>query len=421
MGGPLARFVLAAGLALALGSVACAAPSDDDEAGSTEAAATGTVGALPADPRATAATKTVLANLHAFDFGSADPFDHRVLVGQQEADVSNRSTSGLSPVPSAFAQLAGKAPALVSYELSHLSRTSMSAFDPVVFRANAPLLRARILEHHASGTLVSLVWHLKCPKARATDPDRFAPADCPRDYRLEELLERKSDGTRGAHFVEWRAMLDALTDFLWSLKDDQGQLIPVQIRPFHELTGNWFWWGRSNGGAAYAAVWREMVTYLRDGRGFHGALWVFCPAAPSDTGFESFYPGDDYVDVVAFDRYDFGDGAFARGYESDLRVVGAFAKAHRKVAAVAEVGTNLGQRGNADPTWFTRAMLAPLKSAGRSFAYVSIWRNAPWEKFVPEPGDGAIADDFVRMTTDPAALLGGAHDLYTPLHTGPSS
>jgi mannan endo-1,4-beta-mannosidase len=216
-------------------------------------------------------------------------------------------------------------------------------------------------------------------------------------------------------------MLDALTDFLWSLKDERGELIPVQLRPFHEFTGKWFWWGRDNGGTSYAAVWREMVTYLRQGRGLHNALWVFCPAAPSDGGnFERFYPGDDYVDVVAFDRYDLHDGGFARGYEADLRQVGAFARTHKKVAAVAEVGVDLG-RGSVDPAWFTRSMLAPLTAPGRSFAYVALWRNAPWEKFVPEPGDGAIADDFKRMATDRAALLGGEHDLYTPLHAGPSS
>jgi hypothetical protein len=422
MGGLLSRVVLCIGLASMLGAVACAAPSDDTETGSSEAAATGVTGAPPADPSATAATRTVLANLQGFDFGSANPFDHRILVGQQEADVSNRTSSGLAVVDSDFQKVAGKAPALVSYELSHVYRGSSSAFDAAAFRAGAPALRTRILEHHARGSLVSLVWHLRCPKARATDADKFAPGDCPRDYRLDELLEHKSDGTRGAHFTEWRAMLDAVAELLWSLKDEQGQLVPVQLRPFHEFTGEWFWWGRDNGGNAYAAVWREMVSYLRDGRGLHNALWVFCPAAPSDGGhFESFYPGDAYVDVVAFDRYDFGNGAFARGYEADLRTIGAFARTHRKVAAVAEVGTDLGRRGNADPTWFSRAMLAPLQTAGRSFAYVSLWRNAPWEKFVPEPGDGAIADDFKQMATDPAALMSGEHDLYSPLHVGPSS
>jgi mannan endo-1,4-beta-mannosidase len=273
--------------------------------------------------------------------------------------------------------------------------------------------------------LVGFVWHLKCPKTSPAQADKFAPGDCPADYRLEELLERKGDGTRGAHFAEWRATLDELAELLWSLKDEHGDLVPVQIRPFHEHTGDWFWWGRRNDPEVYAAVWREMVTYLREGRGLHDVLWVYCPAAPSDrgtSGLEAYYPGDAYVDVVGFDRYDLGDGRFARGYEADLRKVAAFARAHGKAAAVSEVGVDLVRRAaSLDPSWFSRQMLAPLKTAGRSFAYVSLWRNAPWEKFVPEPGDGAIADDLARLADDDGVLFGGVHDLYRPLHVGPSS
>ncbi len=423
MGSWLRRLVLAAGLAVAATATACAAPTgDDDAAGSSEAAATGVTFAS-ADPAATTATKTVLANLHAFDMGSPDPFDRRVMIGQQEADVSNRSTNGLSLVTSDMQRLTGKAPALVGYEISHAYKSSLTMFDAAGFRAGIPALKARILEHHKQGSLVSLVWHMRCPKGAATDSDKFGTNDCPRDYRLEELLERKSNGARGAHFTEWRAMLDELAELLWSLKDERGELVPVQIRPFHEFTGEWFWWGRANAPAAYAAAWREMVTYLREGRGLHNALWVFCPASPHDSGsFSAFYPGDAFVDVVAFDRYDFGDGKFARGYEADLRTIGSFARTHHKVAAVGEVGTDLGRRGaNADPTWFTAKMLAPMKTSGRSFAYVTVWRNAPWEKFVPEPGDGAIADDLRRMASDGAALFSGQHDLYQPLHLPPGS
>jgi len=419
MGSNLARFVLGTALVALLAVTACAAPAEADESDSSEAAATQAPNG-PADVAATPATKTVLANLHAFDFGSVDPFDHRILVGQQESDVSNRSTNGLAVVASDIEKLGGRPPALVSYELSSADRGSMTMFDAAAFRRGRPELRQRILAQHKRGVLVSLVWHLRCPKTVQNQPDKFGGNDCPRDYRLEELLERKADGTRGAHFTEWRAMLDELTELLFSLKDDRGQLVPVQIRPFHEFTGDWFWWGRANGGPSYAAAYREMVSYLRDGRGLHNVLWVFCTAG-TDGGFASFYPGDAYVDVVAFDRYDFGDGSFARGYESDLRTVGNFARAHGKVAAVAEVGTELNRRGFSDSTWFSRTMLAPLKASGRKFAYVAIWRNAPWEKFVPEPGDGAIADDFKRMSSDGAAVFAGQHDLYTPLHVGPSS
>ena len=416
----LARFMLGVTLA-ALALTGCAAPAEDDASGSADEAATQAAEG-PADVGATAATRTVLANLQSFDFGSADPFDRRILLGQQEADVSNRSTNGLTVVPSDMQNLAGRPPALVSYELSKADTGASTTFDAAAFRRGRPALRERILAQHRRGALVSLVWHLRCPKTALHQADKFGRTDCPSDYRLEELLERKSDGTRGAHFVEWRAMLDELAELLYSLKDERGQLVPVQIRPFHEFTGDWFWWGRSNGGPSYAAAYREMVSYLREGRGLHNVLWVFCPAAPSDSrDFASFYPGDAYVDVVAFDRYDFGNGAFDRGYASDLDTIAAFARAHGKVAAVAEVGTELNRQGFSSSTWFSRAMLAPLQVPRRKFAYVAIWRNAPWEKFLPEPGDGAIADDFRRMATGDAALLAGEHDLYSPLHAAPGS
>jgi mannan endo-1,4-beta-mannosidase len=416
-------------LASALAVAACAAPAvSDGQDGQEEAAseAAWTAGSsAPADPNATAATRTVLANLRSFDMGSSDVFDRRVLIGQQEADVSNRSTSGLVRVPSDLEAVTRKAPALVSYELSHAYPRSTTMFDPAGLRAGRGALRELVLDKHAKGALVSFLWHMRCPKASANDRDLFAPEDCPRDYRLEELLERKRDGSRGAHFAEWRALLDELAELLWSLKDQHGELVPVQIRPFHEHTGAWFWWGRTNPASIYAAVWREMVTYLREGRGLHNVLWVYCPGAPTDRNllaaggsFEAYYPGDAYVDVVAFDRYDRGDGTFASGYEADLAKIGAFARAHGKVAAVGEVGLQgIGPDGSTrDPSWFTRAMLAPLKARGRSFAYVGLWRNAPWEKFIPEPRDGALADDLRRMADDPAALFAGRHDLYVPLH-----
>lgn len=402
----------------------CAAEEATDDDAAMEAAATGRERRdVPADPRATVATRAVLANLHALDLGSENAFDQRIIVGQQELDTSNRRTNGLASTASDFATVAGKPAALVSYELSQLDKGAMTPFDAARFRANRAALRQLILDKHSKGILVSLVWHLRCPKTVANTADKFGPDDCPRDYNLEELRARKADGQPGRHFAAWRAMLDELAELLWSLKDERGELVPVQIRPFHEHTGAWFWWGRNNEPETYVTVWREMVTYLRDGRGLHNALWVYCPAAPSDrstSGFERYYPGDAFVDVVAFDRYDLGTGSFARGYAADLRTIGTFARDHGKVAAVAEVGRELS-RLPADPTWFTRGMLAPIAASGQKVAYVALWRNAPWEKFVPEAGDGATTNDFRSFTQDPRALLGGVHNLYRPLHVAPGS
>src|SRR5688572_20218050 len=210
---------------LAMAVAACAAVPEDEVARGEAAATAAEV--TPADPNATTATRAVLANLRSLDLGATNDFDRRVIVGQQEADVSNRSTNGLAPITSDIERLTEKAPGLVSYELSQLHKSSLTMFDVEGFRAGRSALRERVLAQHAKGALVSFVWHMKCPKAGPNDRDLFGPNECPSDYRLDELLSRKANGAQGVHFVEWRKMLDELADLLWSLKDANGDLIPI--------------------------------------------------------------------------------------------------------------------------------------------------------------------------------------------------
>ena len=40
--------------------------------------------------------------------------------------------------------------------------------------------------------------------------------------------------------------VDAVADFFLSLKNSEGARIAVIFRPWHEHTGNWFWWGSAN-------------------------------------------------------------------------------------------------------------------------------------------------------------------------------
>lgn len=379
-------------------------PLDGESAAS---AATDAAGAdKPADDKATKGAKSLLQTLQSYQ---KDAGTKRLLFGQQEADVATTSSYGLKPLTSDVERVTGKLPAIISYEISNVYSGSKTMFDPAGFQSGAPALKDLIVNNHKKGIAVSLVWHMRCPKAASNSPDKYGPSDCPSDYNMEELLEKKSDGKKGQHFDEWRAMLDELADLLKSAKDDKGEIIPVQLRPFHEFTGNWFWWGRTNKPENYKKAWQEMVSYLQDKKGIHNVLWVFCPDKPTDEWqvkdggkFEDFYPGDDYVDVVGFDRYDFNDGKFAAGYQADIDAIGTFAKAHGKVAAVTEVGLNFKEYGvSANATWFTKSMLAPLTSTagGKAFSYVALWRNAPWEKYMPEPSDGAIVLDFKSMST----------------------
>src|SRR5687768_8751980 len=108
---------------LGMGMAACVAPAGEDDAAQDESAATVATTA-PSDPNATAATRAVYANLRSLDLGASEAFDRRIIVGQQEADVSNRSTNGLLPITPDVERLTQKTPALVSYELSHVYKSS---------------------------------------------------------------------------------------------------------------------------------------------------------------------------------------------------------------------------------------------------------------------------------------------------------
>ena len=81
----------------------------------------------------------------------------------------------------------------MSYELSHVYKSSLDMFDVEGFRAGRSALRERVLEQHKKGALVSFVWHMKCPKAAPNDRDLFAPNECPSHYSLAELLSELAE------------------------------------------------------------------------------------------------------------------------------------------------------------------------------------------------------------------------------------
>jgi len=97
--------------------------------------------------------------------------------------------------------------------------------------------------------------------------------------------------------------LDLVADFLGNLKDDSGKAIPVIFRPWHEMYGNWFWWGSTTcSDKEYRQLFRFTVEYLRKVKGLNNLLIAFSP----DKNFvckEDYlkrYPGDDVVDILGF-------------------------------------------------------------------------------------------------------------------------
>lgn len=89
--------------------------------------------------------------------------------------------------------------------------------------------------------------------------------------------------------------------------------LPFMLRPGHEFNGEWYPWSvAKNGqdGEMYKKAWRHVVDVFRD-EGAYNVQWVWCFNNESvpNTGWNDpwlAYPGDDYVDWVGIDGYNFG-------------------------------------------------------------------------------------------------------------------
>lgn len=90
--------------------------------------------------------------------------------------------------------------------------------------------------------------------------------------------------------------------------------VPVMVRLFHEMNGDWSTWCASSYGREtwrFRVAWRRIVDLFRE-QGATNVVWVWCPNAGShpDAGWNSkweYWPGDAYVDWVGVDGYSWGD------------------------------------------------------------------------------------------------------------------
>lgn len=105
-------------------------------------------------------------------------------------------------------------------------------------------------------------------------------------------------------------MFDTYIDTVAAALRDWGGV--VYLRPFHEMNGDWYPWCvdvNTNTRQQHIDAWR--YTWNRFAAvGAVNVRWVWCPniLLANSAPFTTIYPGDPYVDVIAVDGYNFGDG-----------------------------------------------------------------------------------------------------------------
>ncbi|MDT3402442.1 glycoside hydrolase family 26 protein [Mucilaginibacter terrae] len=287
----------------------------------------------------------------------------------------------------------GAYPAVYGWDLSGIELDSLWDINQIPFKTQARLVR----EAYERGGINTFCWHMNNPVTLKTSWDTSG-------IYLKQLLPG------GSHHEMYRTWLDRAAKYLSSLKGKDGEAIPILFRPFHELTGNWFWWGTDNATADdFVALWQFTVNYLRNNRKLHNLLMVYSTADYySDWEMMGRYPGDEYVDVIGFDRYQLDTTAqYNYHMKRQLELLQQQADEHHKIASIAETG----YQGIPDSTWWTKQLL-PLLSTYNKISYLLIWRNnGPEHYYAPFPGQGT-AEDFKQFYKSNNIIF---NDRLTPL------
>jgi mannan endo-1,4-beta-mannosidase len=94
---------------------------------------------------------------------------------------------------------------------------------------------------------------------------------------------------------------------------------PVIISFGHEMNGNWYPWGWTHTQpAVFVQAWRHIVDVFRQ-NGADNVTWVWTVNSvnPTEGPLADYWPGDSYVDWVAFDAYYYNETDTFTGVTSD--------------------------------------------------------------------------------------------------------
>ena len=328
------------------------------------------------DDKATKETMALYSNLHkiakrGYIFGHQDALAY---------GVNWRYEEGRSDVK----EVVGDYPGLYGWDLAGLERGSKKDINGIPFSE----MKKYIRQGYERGGVITFSWHMDNPVTgrNSWDTTRLS---------LTKLLPG------GACHSKYRDYLDRASEFLKNLKGEGGEMIPVIFRPFHELTGDWFWWCKhANSKDDFINIWRFTVDYLKNKKNLHHLIYCYNVADFEDeAGLMEYYPGDEYVDIISFDLYQkngIDNEDFINLCQKRFKIMKAVTDRNHKLIAMAEAGYEAIPYAH----WWTEVLDKAL--SGSNISYVLMWRNHGMQAdktmhyYAPYAGH-ASAQDFIEF------------------------
>jgi len=189
---------------------------------------------------------------------------------------------------------------------------------------------AEAIRQYNNGRIITLMWHGCFPTEgdSCNGSSIWAMQNRPSPEVWNELV---TDGTELNE--KWKLQADNIANYLKQLQDAK---LPVLWRPYHEMNGVWFWWCNHPGENGFKKLWIMMYDYFTRHHQLNNLIWVWNTNAPRDLpndeafDYELFYPGSEYVDILAADVY---RQDYKQSHHDDLLKLGG-----GKLIALGEIG-----------------------------------------------------------------------------------
>jgi len=158
----------------------------------------------------------------------------------------------------------------------------------------------------AAGSIITLCWHMLRPTE--DEPGRAGENGRPSSSWRESVQARLTDEqwmelitSDSPLHQRWEKYIDTAAVYLKQLQDAH---VPVLWRPMHENNGAFFWWGGRPGAYGTQQLYRELYNRMVNVHHLNNLIWVWNQNGPAPGGeFYSYFPGQQYVDVVSYDNY----------------------------------------------------------------------------------------------------------------------
>lgn len=257
----------------------------------------------------------------------------------------------------------------------------------------------RLSDIWAAGRVPLVTWEAFTP----------TPAGTPAD-----VIPRAADGGYDEYIERWAAALAewvAGPDGEMGTRDDRR----LYLRPLHEANGDWYPWAPACGEfapEAYVRVWRRLHRAVsRAGVTENHVSWIWAVNHVDVGGVtaESLFPGDDVVDLVGVDGFNWGASQSWSRWRSPDRVFGEMLDRLQQLStrpvcvpefgssSITVDGTDVERKG----AWLLDAFSYFRRRDVALAAYFDIEKETDWQVFGGSHGGNTIRIGGTRYQTYP--------------------